>query len=148
MNMLQSRLIKLVKYMAPPLLISLPLAPFINGIGCDFVFSHHGESTYRQGYCKNGELTIYFKNKEDGSIHIRKMQWGYLGENMYTYRLKNALQPPASNSSIFSALYDTQKLSAGLVMRAQEKPNYYYIYFQHPFEVISENKIKGKLGYY
>lgn len=148
MNLFLSKLIKVAKYISPPLIVLGPLAPFINGMGCDFTFAHKGEYNYRQGYCKNGELTVYIKSNNSGHVYIKKMQWGYIGGYVYTYRLSNPVQPALKDISVFSALHDMQNLSIGYIIKSPGNKSAYSVYFQRPVETISRSNIKGKLGYY
>lgn len=121
-------------------------APFINGIGCDFILSNDSESYYQKGYCKNGLLIIETKDKITGEEKIKKMLWGYWRGYNYTWQINSKIVKEGVGSEYSkSVLYSAYKLIVGGYFPSTDQV--FWIY-DKPFEVIYSTKNEGRLGFF
>lgn len=148
---MNTSLLKLIKYAAPLSILAVPLYPFINGLGCSYTFVHDSPLNFQEGRCKAGILSVYIKNKADGTVLLKKMRWGYAGDNLYTYHLDTVdvvqhLHRPKEYDSV-TMLYRSMDLEAGKIIRSKDNPQRYITFFEQPIEIVYENRLKGRLGF-
>lgn len=143
--------LKLIKCVAPLSLLAMPLYPFLNGLGCNYTFVHDSTLNFQEGRCKAGILSVYIKNKADGTVLLKKMRWGYASDNVYTYHLDTVdvvqhIKTTREYDSV-TMLYRSMDLEAGKITRSKDNPQRYITFFEQPIEIIYVNKLKGRLGF-
>lgn len=121
-------------------------APFINGVGCDFVLSNDSDSYYQKGYCKNGVLIIETKDKITGEEKLKKMLWGYWRGYNYTWQINSKIVNEGTGSEYSkSVLYSAYKLIVG---RYFQSTNQAFWVYEKPFELIYSTANNGSLGFF
>ncbi len=125
--------------------------PFFNGLGCNFTFLSDNHVSFQQGTCKSGILNVYIKNKDDSTVLLKRMRWGYFGDFIYTYPLLTDTLTNRGNGDEqgrYTTLYKNTDLTIGRIVKISNGRTEYATLFDHPIDVIYISKIRGRMGFY
>lgn len=145
---MNSRFLKLIKWLWPAFFLIPGIYPFINGVGCKFTFIHDGKYNLQEGVCKAGILDVYIKNKIDGSVFLKRFIWGSSKDHIYTYNIKQQEIKAPNDHAIdrINKLYDTSRRISGYRVKVGETGGTYLTFYDQPIEIIYVSKVKGKMG--